>query len=828
MLNSIISNQPRSEFSKISLQSMKFEITIANHLTTLSVYQDFVNIGAFPVECEYEFPISSDSVVTALNILLPDGTVLNSHIEEEDKALETYQDALSQGNAAVLGKSENLDSMVVYIGNIQSSQSVKIQITISSPLSAESNFWKYSVPSKFLLNQPDPSSLPYFIEAKIEIKSLGAISDYNSNWDILWDLAEDRQNLTGRINCTSQVRAPLSFMYRNESINTPTCITQRKGDKYAAMLSFIPQNTDGKDPEYIEGTGEYIFILDRSGSMNGQRINIAKNAALIFLKSLPLNSKFNIISFGGDAEKMFTFPERASSENISRAISRLEEMSADMGGTNIFRALELVFQITADNQYPRNLFLLTDGGEGNSEHSLNLIKENKSTCRIHGFGIQSSPTEAKFISEAAELGRGSAFFVNNIEDLGSNVIKALSKCIMPCMNQWEISWTGKAVPTSKNIGSVYYGEIFTQYLLMDALPYSLPVISYFDTYQKQEVQVNIQRVEAVEGEQVFKLWAKNQINEYILNKTQNSKEIIEISKEFQVVSPLTAFVCVKTQDGEAKSDMKTIKITSRSNFQSIPPRITSYMMPNSTPNIMCALFMDARSSPNPTSAYIPNSAPPPPPIMRPTTQFMNYSIPPPSLGCPPPPPLGGPPPPPRMNAPVQHLNYSIPPPPSRSPPAPCQDLFGEFDMWPSHVFSSSSQSMNIMPTMAMSAPPAPPLLNLDSRATEENLDKKKVSPAHSGVSWRLDSSSYDSLSSANKGYWEYDEMIVMFQELVSDYMEMQEVDKNIVATVFVLCVLNKRFLHKLDEWKLLKRKAMNWLTNAGIDYEVYKHRIQSS
>ena len=49
------------------------------------------------------------------------------------------------------------------------------------------------------------------------------------------------------------------------------------------------------------GTGEdyhFLFLVDRSGSMWGRRMEMARNALTLFIRSLPEGCKFSIISFG--------------------------------------------------------------------------------------------------------------------------------------------------------------------------------------------------------------------------------------------------------------------------------------------------------------------------------------------------------------------------------------------------------------------------------------------------------------------------------------------------------------------------------------------------
>lgn len=64
---------------------------------------------------------------------------------------------------------------------------------------------------------------------------------------------------------------------------------------------------EGKEQEFNMSKirAEYIFLIDRSGSMDGERITKAKEALIVFLKSLPEQSYFNVVSFGSNYELLF-------------------------------------------------------------------------------------------------------------------------------------------------------------------------------------------------------------------------------------------------------------------------------------------------------------------------------------------------------------------------------------------------------------------------------------------------------------------------------------------------------------------------------------------
>ena len=139
---------------------------------------------------------------------------------------------------------------------------------------------------------------------------------------------------------------------------------------------------------------EYIFLIDRSGSMNGVPIQLAVKALKVFLHSLPMGCLFNVYSFGSKYEVLFPESMEYTQDSLEMAVDVISSFSADMGGTEIFQVMKNIFSNPPKTNKDgglreRHLFLLTDGAVANTHQVIDLIKTNSENTKVHTFGIGS-------------------------------------------------------------------------------------------------------------------------------------------------------------------------------------------------------------------------------------------------------------------------------------------------------------------------------------------------------------------------------------------------------------------------------------------------------
>src|SRR5690242_17667629 len=94
-----------------------------------------------------------------------------------------------------------------------------------------------------------------------------------------------------------------------------------------------------------------LFVVDRSGSMSGPKIQQAKSALQFMLRQLDPADTFNIIAFDSEVESFRPELQRANQETVRAALAWVDGIAAG-GGTNIDGALRTGLRMLNDTSRP--------------------------------------------------------------------------------------------------------------------------------------------------------------------------------------------------------------------------------------------------------------------------------------------------------------------------------------------------------------------------------------------------------------------------------------------------------------------------------------------
>ena len=130
-----------------------------------------------------------------------------------------------------------------------------------------------------------------------------------------------------------------------------------------SALTAIEYHADGTASVRYQTGADKIFLLDQSSSMNdGGAMDDARVAIKLALEQLTPHTFFNIISFGSVTNNLWCVSHPATSANVDQAIAYLRESAnGNLGGTNVFFALDRLAWQTRHRVHPPNVVLVTDG-----------------------------------------------------------------------------------------------------------------------------------------------------------------------------------------------------------------------------------------------------------------------------------------------------------------------------------------------------------------------------------------------------------------------------------------------------------------------------------
>ncbi|KAI9144009.1 hypothetical protein BKA69DRAFT_1057702 [Paraphysoderma sedebokerense] len=464
----------------IPLKSVHINGKILDSVSVTTIEQKYENASGNLLEAVYKFPIIANAAICAFEVEM-NGKIQKGVVEEKKKAEEQYEDAIKNTtNQASLLTQAAGDVFQLNVGNIPPKTAVTIRITYTNELPTSSvgpNELVYTVPttiaprygssqssqySSSVVNPGDPAyinssaneyayTLSMLIDIRMSAKLLSVLSETHSI-----KYVQDGQNENvGTIefaNKDVKLDKDVILTITAEKLDHPVVVVEvdESNQSKCAMLTMVPRfkMKEIQNPEFI-------FVIDRSGSMGGTPIQNASAALALFIRSLPTDCTFNIVSFGSSYKAHFPLPAAPySPSNLKEALDLCSNMQADFGGTEIYSCLSGIFESWNNKsdkvKKVRQIYLLTDGEIHDTDRVLELVRQEheKNGTRVFSLGIGDNVSRA-LVDGLARLGRGDAQYISSNERMEKKVIAMLKKSLQPSMEDIRITWTSGVITSEQ-------------------------------------------------------------------------------------------------------------------------------------------------------------------------------------------------------------------------------------------------------------------------------------------------------------------------------------------------------------------------------------------
>nr|XP_020500225.1 von Willebrand factor A domain-containing protein 5A isoform X3 [Labrus bergylta] len=586
----------------VPLKSVEVELEVRDHVATVVSTLTYENKEDKPLEAVFVFPLPGDAAVCHFSAKIGQ-TEIVADVKEKQKAREEYDDALSSGQQAFLleESEQSPDIFSLSVGSLPPGESASIRLEYVTELTVQADDGlRFCLPA--VLNpryQPQgsgggnvqvaslPSSLvPYSLAFCAQVSSPRPVSKIESNCslDPPQYLNTEQTQATIKLAAGHKFDRDVELLIYYKDAHQPTAVVETgqasakpgtlMGDP-VVMLSLYPEFPQAVMSS-VASCGEFVFLLDRSGSMDARlnnsknaqtRIGSARDTLLLLLKSLPMGCYFNIYSFGSRFEHIFPKSVEYSQTTMETALKKVGEMGANLGGTEILEPLKHIYSQPCIHNQPRQLFVFTDGEVGNTKQVIDVVKKNSHTHRCFSFGIGEGASSA-LINGLAKEGGGHAQFITGTDRLQPKVMQSLRYALQPAVIDISVTWDlpkdVSVTVLSPPITALFQGQRSLLYAQLTGqiseAAEGCVTVKYSLAGQPSQNQFTFSLKPAEDtGLTVHRLAAQTLIRSLEMEDRESrekqdesvKKKVVELSVQSGVSSAFTAFIAVNKGDGEA-------------------------------------------------------------------------------------------------------------------------------------------------------------------------------------------------------------------------------------------------------------------------------------
>jgi uncharacterized protein YegL len=555
------------------IKELDYHAKIVDQVAQVQVTQSFVNTGSAPMEVAFVFPIPYDGAIDRMTFMV-DGKEYDAKILLAKEARKIYESYVRRNQDPALLEWVGSGMFQTSVFPVPPGAERKVTLKFSQLLRKDRQLTDLLIPlstAKYTSSPVEKLSIDVAIETNQELKSV-----YSPTHAINVQ-RPDNKHAVVKFEATNTV----------PTTDFRLLFDTADGKLGASLISYRPDAGDDgfflllASPEIKAATDEraaktVIFVVDRSGSMSGKKIEQAKEALKFVLNNLRQGDTFNIVAYDSNVESFRPELQKYDDETRKAALGFVEGLFAG-GSTNIDGALTTALGMIKGDARPNFLLFLTDGlptvGERNeAKIAANAKGNNKLRTRMINFGV-GYDVNSRLLDRLSRDNYGQSEYVRPDESIEAHVSKLYGKMGAPVMTNAAVKFDIEGASEYGGVSRVYPKEVYDLFageqLVMvgrykKAGGAKITVTGKVGS-QEQKFDFPASFVEK-SGDQAFafveKLWAMRRIGEIIdeldLKGTNEEliKELVGLSTKHGILTPYTSFLADETGTVHKLADVR--------------------------------------------------------------------------------------------------------------------------------------------------------------------------------------------------------------------------------------------------------------------------------
>ena len=428
---------------EVALKGVSVRARLHELIAEVEVEQTYVNPQKSNIETIYTFPLPIGALLLGLELEIA-GKKLSGLVIERKKAERDYEDAVTDGNSAVILQEVGPGLYTASIGNLMAKETAVIRYRYALMLSWQGPKLRFLIPTtiaprygyadaagmeshqipKSSLTVQYPLSLTVVVEGGLASATIASPTH---------PIAFERLPVGIAAKLAGQAVLDRDFVLTLESeLEQSCCIHTPDGGGHVAVASIRipPVNVKEGKPLAVK------LLIDCSGSMGGTSIIQARKAALEILNALSQADSFNVTLFGSEFKHLFPGMVPATGKFITEAWIRLAHLEADMGGTEMEKALAATFAI-GGSETPPSVLLITDGEI--QEHEKLVSRAATAAHRVFTVGVGTAVVDV-FLESLARTTGGACELVSPQEGMAEKILSQFHRLRQTKLEHVQLDW----------------------------------------------------------------------------------------------------------------------------------------------------------------------------------------------------------------------------------------------------------------------------------------------------------------------------------------------------------------------------------------------------